>query len=76
MYIFQKNESRQIDFLNFKDAHDGANGAPISYVDDNDCWLTPFTSKNSEILHKSECSYSIHLNNNYELFVYLLYAEC
>lgn len=46
--IFSENNTQQIDFINFKDAYDGAMGTPIRYVDDNDCWLTPFTFENNE----------------------------
>lgn len=46
--IFSENNTQQIDFINFKDAYDGATGTPIRYVDDNDCWLTPFTFENNE----------------------------
>ena len=35
---FADSDIIQVDFLNFKDAYDGANGTPISYVDDNNSW--------------------------------------
>lgn len=70
------SDIQQIDFLNFRDAHDGAGGAPISYVDDNSYWLTPFTSENNEVLPKGECYYSVHINSNdFELFAYLYFME-
>lgn len=69
---FADSDIIQVDFLNFKDAYDGANDTPISYVDDNNCWLRPFTSKNNNTLPRSECYYSINFNtNNLDLFVYL-----
>lgn len=72
----QENGMKQIDFLNFKDAHDGANGTPISYVDDNNCWLTPYSSMNNEIMPLKDCYYSIHINiEDFELFTYLYYME-
>jgi hypothetical protein len=73
---FSENDAQQIDFFNFKDAYNGATGTPISYVDDNDCWLTPFTSENNEILPELECYYSVNLNiSGFELFVYLYAME-
>ena len=73
---FSKSDIQQIDFLHFKDAYDGANGTPISYVDNNNCWLTPHTSLNNKLLPKEECYYSINLNvSGFELFVYLFAAE-
>lgn len=69
---FADSDIIQVDFLNFKDAYDGANGTPISYVDDNNSWWRPFTSKNNDTLPKSECYYSINFNiDNIDLFVYL-----
>lgn len=60
--FFSENNTQQIDFINLKDAYDGATVTPIRYVDDNDCWPTPFTTLNNEIRPKSECYYSIYLN--------------
>lgn len=69
---FYERDIQQINFLNFKDVYDGANDTPISYVDDNNCWLTPFTSENNDTLPKSECYYYIKINiDNLDLFVYL-----
>lgn len=73
---FSESDIQQIDFLNFKDAYDGANDTPISYVDDNGCWLTPFTSENNKTLPKLECYYSISLDiNHVRLFAYLYAME-
>lgn len=72
---FSENDIHQIDFINFKDAYYGATGTPISYVDDNDCWLTPFTSQNNVVRPDEECYYSINVKiGNSKLFAYL-YAE-
>jgi hypothetical protein len=68
--------SQQISFYNFKDAYNNANSTPISYVDDNDCWLTPFTTNNNQIMPLNECYYSISFNkNNIEIFTYLYFSE-
>ena len=67
---FSEDDTRQIDFLNFKDAYDGASGTPISYVDDNGYWLTPFTSQNNVVLPDMECCYSINIID-LKLFTYL-----
>lgn len=70
------NDIQQVDFLNFRDAHDRARGAPISYVDDSNYWLTPFTSENNEVLPEGECYYSVHINSNdFELFAFLYFME-
>lgn len=70
------NEVQKINFLNLKDAYDGAKGAPISYVDDNNYWLTPFTSENNETLPVSECYYSVNIDiNDFKLSAYLHFME-
>lgn len=72
----QDNGTQQIDFINFRDAYNGADDTPISYVDDNDCWLTPFSSENNEIMPLSECYYSVNLNiGDFALFTYLYFME-
>lgn len=73
---FSENDIQQIDFINFKDAYHSANGTPISYVDDNDCWLTPFTSQNNIVRPDAECYYSINVKiGNSKLFAYLYAKE-
>lgn len=68
---FSKDDTQKIEFLNFKDAYDGAEGTPISYVDDNHYWFTPYTTLNNEILPQRECYYSIHFKiRDLNLFVY------
>lgn len=70
------NDVKFIDFIHLKDAHDSATGTPISYVDDNDNWLTPFTSMNGEPLSSQDCYYSINLNSyDFDLFAYLYFQE-
>lgn len=70
------NDVKYVDFIDLKDAHDGATGTPISYVDDNDNWLTPSTSMNGEPLSNQECYYSIDLNSyDFDLFAYLYFQE-
>lgn len=72
---FPESDTRQIDFLNFKDAFGGATGTPISYKDDNGCWLTPQTSLNNVILPYEKCYYAIHINiDDLELYAYV-YAD-
>lgn len=73
---FSENDIQQIEFLNFKDAYDGASGTLIRYVDDNNCWFTPFTSQNNVVLPDMECYYSINFKiGNSKLFAYLYATE-
>jgi hypothetical protein len=61
-----------VTFINFKDAYDGAKDTPISYVDDNGYWLTPFTAENNKVLSYLDCCYSIQfVDSNSEVFTYL-----
>lgn len=76
---FEKHSNDDIEnvpFTNLKDAYDGAEGTPISYVDDNGYWLIPFTSENGKIVSYSNSYYAIHIVDlNFELFVYLYAME-
>lgn len=63
---------KTIDFVHLKDAYGGAKGTPVSYVDDHDNWLTPFTSLNNGSVSEEECYYSVDLNSyDFDLFAYL-----
>lgn len=73
---YQGSETKQIEFINFKDAYNGAKGTPISYVDDNNYWLTPCTTNNNKIMNSTNCYYIVELNfKNIELFTYLYCME-
>lgn len=76
---FEKHSNDDIEnvpFTNLKDAYDGAEGTPISYVDDNGYWLIPFTSENGKIVSYSNSYYAIHIVDlNFESFVYLYAME-
>ena len=78
IFTFESEEftSQRIDFLNFKDAYDGATGTPIAYVDDNRSWFTPHTSLNNDLLPQSECYYSIEIDfADTSLYSYLYFME-
>lgn len=67
---------KQVDFLNLRDAYNNATGTPISYVDDNNFWLIPFTSENNETLPVSRCYYSVDINiDDFQLSAYLHFIE-
>lgn len=69
------HESNQytIDFINLKDAYNGAKGTPIAYKDDNQNWITPFAGMVSE---KEANYYSIHITNeDFEIYTYLSLNE-
>lgn len=72
---FEKHSNDDIEnvpFTNLKDAYDGAEGTPVSYVDDNGYWLTPFTSENGRTLSYLNSYYSVHIKNStFELITYL-----
>lgn len=76
---FEKHSNDDIEnvpFTNLKDAYYGAEGTPISYVDDNGYWLIPFTSENGKIVSYSNSYYAIHIVDlNFESFVYLYAME-
>ena len=71
-----ENDVKQVDFLNLRDAYNNASGTPISYVDDNNYWLTPFTSENNETLPVSRCYYSVNINiGDFKLSAYLHFMD-
>ena len=67
------NDYVQYDFLNLKDAHNGAKDTPISYVDDHRYFITPFTTLDNKPLPYSDCYYSVHIHNSdgINIFSYL-----
>ncbi len=67
--ITSESEKITVDFINFKDAYDGATGTPISYKDDNHSWIRPYTS----YLADGEVEYySVHIEkDNINVFTYL-----
>ena len=72
---FSEEDVVQFDFLNLRDAFDGATGTRISYVDDNRTWFTPQTTLNSKVLPKSECRYVVEIYGDFELGFYLYAVE-
>lgn len=74
--MLPNNKTQIINFINLKDAYNGAKGTPISYVDDNYNYITPHTSLNKEILPSQKCYYAINLNSyDFYLFAYLYFVE-
>lgn len=66
--------ARHYDFVNLQDAFDGATGTPISYEDEQDYWVTPYTSLNNEVQPYEDSYYGVHLTNSnkdLEIGVYL-----
>ena len=69
------HESNQytIDFINLKDAYNGAKGTPIAYQDEHQNWIIPFGGMVSE---KEENYYNIHITNkDFEIYTYLFLNE-
>lgn len=69
------HESNQytIDFINLKDAYNGAKGTPIAYQDEHQNWIIPFGGMVSE---KEENYYNIHITNeDFEIYTYLSLNE-
>ncbi len=66
--ITGESEKITIDFINFKDAFDGATGTHISYKDDNHSWITPYTNLSSS----EEKYYAVNVKkDNLDVFTYL-----
>ena len=69
---FSEEETVQFDFINLKDAFDGATGTRISYVDDNNTWFKPRTTINGEIAPISirNCYVEVHSDFEFGAFLY------
>lgn len=74
------NDSNKIviDFSYLEDAFDGATGTRISYKDQNNNWITPFTTDERDYRDDNDKaeSYSIHITDkDFEVFSYLYLME-
>jgi len=76
-YFNSENEKISYDFVNLRDAYNGATGTNISYVDDNEIWLSPFSTDNDR--HEDNydfCYYSVHISKSVkDIYVYLFICE-
>lgn len=64
-YKIDENEPIYYEFINFKDAFNGAKGTPIVYESDNDWRLWPHTNNS----YKTNPYYSVY-NDNQQIYVF------
>ena len=74
-YVIDKDSNKYtFDFINFKDAFNGATGTLIAYKDENRTWLTPFTTGREGWAGGDYCS--VHITNvEPEIYTYLYLKE-
>lgn len=72
-YTDSSGNVARYDFKNLADAYNGVTSTPISYLNDNDTWFTPFTSVGEHTsLAFENCYYSVHIpDESINIFSYL-----
>lgn len=70
-YTDASGAEKHYDYVNLKDAYNGATGTPISYRDENNSWFYPITDRDREDSWNYEDPYcSVHIfdeKNNIEI---------
>ena len=75
-YVIDKDANKYtFDFINFKDAFNGATGTLIAYKDENGTWLKPFTTGREGWADVGDYC-SVHITNvEPEIYTYLYLKE-
>ena len=73
---FSETETKKLNFLNFKDAYNGATGIPIDYVDEYGNRFYPISINNSQTFSDIENYYSVTYKSfGYEIYTFLYFVN-